>query len=154
MIAFRLPCTLGVRLLVGFVIAAVPCLSGPLYLKSNVNFDLQPQALLQASSDHTEFGEPANANGDDDISVKTDGVVDPDAIPDPTADASHILITGCTILHGHSNILLDDVQISAQTGVVVENASLTVNQVQITVQQGPSYILEQEASVNPVHLKR
>jgi polygalacturonase len=273
MIAFRLPWTLAIRLLVGFVIAALPCLSGrahenfrnfpvsaygaigdgqhddtsaiqsaiyacaaagggtvllasgtyvsgPLYLKSNVNFDVQPQAVLQASSDHTEFGESANANtsstgpsllnaenqenisitgggtidgngaswwalvttaekalpiplrpkliflshcdhvvvagitlqnspcfhlvpffcndvladrvtihapsnspntdgidpicshdvvisnctidtGDDDISVKTDGVVDPDAIPDPTADASHILITGCTILHGH-----------------------------------------------------
>jgi hypothetical protein len=54
----------------------------------------------------------------------------------------------------YSNILLDDVQISAQTGVVVENASLTVDQVQITVQQGPPYILEQEASVNPVYLKR
>src|ERR1700732_2581900 len=108
--ALRLPCTLGIRLVVGFVIAAVPCLpgrahedfrnfpvsaygaigdgqhddtsaiqspinacaaagggtvllasgtyvSGPLYLKSNVNFDVQPQAVLQASSDHAEFGE-------------------------------------------------------------------------------------------------
>jgi polygalacturonase len=356
-------------------------LSGPLYLKSNVIFDIEPPAVLQASSDHTAFGEPPDANtrstgpslinaenqenititgggtmdgngaswwalanaaekalpiplrpkliylshcqgvvvtgitlqnspsfhlvpffcedvrveqvtihapsdspntdgidpicshdvvisgctidtGDHDIAVKTDGVVDPDANPDPAADASRILITHCTFLHGHglslgsvttggihdvlaedctfqdtqnglriksgrdrggkvqrilyrnikmqnvspaitftsfytgpidtqpapitsttpfysdiaiiglnatggskaasfvglpeapySDILLADVQISAQTGVVVENASITVGDVQITVQQGPAYILEQESSVNPVNLK-
>jgi polygalacturonase len=355
-------------------------LSGPLYLKTNEVFDVEPNAILLASSDHTQFGEPANANtrstgpsllnalnqqnititgggtidgngsswwalvttaekalpvplrpkliylancnhvivrgitlqnspsyhlvpffcedvladhvtvqapsdspntdgidpicshnvvisscsidtGDDDISIKTDGVVDPDATPNPTADSSQILITGCTILHGHglsigsvttggvhdvvaenctfqntenglriksgrdrggkvqrilyrnmqmqnvspaitftsfytgpiettpapitsttpfytdiaiiglraaggsvaasfvglpeapyTNILLADVQISATTGVVVENASLTVDNVQVTVQQGPAYILMQEASVNPISL--
>ena len=198
--------------------------------------------------------------GDDDISVKTYGVVDPDATPDPTADASRIWITGCTFLHGHGlslgsvttggihdvvaynctfqgtqnglriksgrdrggtvqnilyynikmqnvspaitftsfytgpvdtnpapitattpfyhdiaivglkasggaeaasfiglpeapyeRILLADVQVSAGTGAVVENASLTVQNVNITVQQGPAYILNQGASVNPVN---
>lgn len=355
-------------------------LSGPLYLKSNVTFSVQPQAVLQASSDHTAFGEPADANtrstgpsllnalnqenititgggtidgagaswwalvtaaekalpvplrpklvylsdcrnvvvreitlqnspsfhlvpffcenvlvdhvtvqapadspntdgvdpicshdvvisnctiddGDDNISVKTDGVVDPDATPNPTADASGILISGCTFLNGHGlslgsvttggihdvvasnctfqgtqnglriksgrdrggtvqnilyynikmqnvspaitftsfytgpvdtnpapitattpfyhdiaivgleasggavaasfiglpeapyqRILLANVQISATTGVVVENASLSVDNVGITVQQGPAYILNQQASVNPISL--
>jgi hypothetical protein len=52
----------------------------------------------------------------------------------------------------YHRILLADVQISAGTGVVVENASLTVQNVRITVQQGPAYILRQGASVNPVNL--
>jgi hypothetical protein len=28
----------------------------------NVTFSVQPQAVLQASADHTAFGEPANAD--------------------------------------------------------------------------------------------
>lgn len=199
--------------------------------------------------------------GDDDISLKTDGVVDPDATPDPTADCSRVLISGCSLGYGHglsigsvttggihdvlvenctfqntqnglriksgrdrggkvqnilyrnitmqnvspaitftsfytgpvlttpapitsttpfyndiaviglkatggsvaasfiglpeapyTNILLANVQISAKSGVVVENASLTVANVQVTVQTGPQYIINQEASVNPISL--
>lgn len=52
----------------------------------------------------------------------------------------------------YTNILLANVQISAKSGVVVENASLTVANVQVTVQTGPQYIINQEASVNPISL--
>lgn len=54
----------------------------------------------------------------------------------------------------YTNILLAHVQISAQTGWSWRTASLTVDDVQVTAQPGPSSILEQEASVNPVYLRR
>ena len=81
----------------------------------------------------------------------------------PTPFCSDIAIIGLNAIGGsvaasfvglpeapYTNILLADVQISAQTGVVVESASLTVDDVRITSQQGPAYIIMQEASVDPV----
>jgi len=50
----------------------------------------------------------------------------------------------------YERILLANVQVSAVSGVVVENASLAVQNVRITAKQGPAYILNQQAAVNPI----